>query len=138
MDWSPKSSSSSTSSSSEDRAAQLLQRRCNEDDDWLNLVLACIDQEDAGSYRRGKKQTQHNFDDAKYCIDRDYLGENPIFTDEQFRKRFRVSKQRYLEIRERLSASNRFFQEIPDGVTKRFAVLINNMSSALVISSLNV
>ena len=122
MDLSPMSSTSSSSSSSEDRATKRARQR-RDDDELLHLIIACAEQENDSNYRRGKKQTRHNFNDARYCVERDYLGDSPLFTDEQFRKRFRGSKQCYANIKQKLSASNRFFQEIPEGVTKRYGVL---------------
>ena len=44
----------------------------------------------------------------------DYFSENPVYSDAQFRRRFRMGRNLFLKIHDKISAADDFFQQKPD------------------------
>lgn len=78
-------SSSSSSSSEEDLGANYASS--------IHL-LNTFHEAESTPYRRGKKQTIHDFERAQRYIQTDYLGENPTFSPDAFKRRFSMPIER--------------------------------------------
>jgi hypothetical protein len=62
------------------------------------------------------KKTRYDFEGAKYCINRDYLGPQPKFRCNAFRRMFRVTRTRFEKIAQGLCNTNTFHTSEPDAV----------------------
>ena len=83
------------------------------DDDMDVCILAYLlldsDKQHGGSIRGKKKNRYFGYHGAADQFMLDYLGDNPFFTDEEFRRRYRISKTIFVQIVTAVEAFDHWF-----------------------------
>ncbi|KAI9089434.1 hypothetical protein DFS34DRAFT_570282, partial [Phlyctochytrium arcticum] len=75
-------------------------------------------QDEIRRLRRTRKPNQYRGRDlGDWILNRDYFGvdgDQPLESDKDFRRRFRISKEIFLRIKADLTVQFRFFRQLPD------------------------
>ncbi|XP_058754741.1 uncharacterized protein LOC131627906 [Vicia villosa] len=83
------------------------------DEELVRLFFESQNQEEASSSRRPRRQRiniERNREDRHDRLFNDYFSETPVYTNEQFRQRYRMHKHVFLHIVEALGQHDEYFQ----------------------------
>ncbi|XP_022041738.1 uncharacterized protein LOC110944383 [Helianthus annuus] len=97
---------------------------------FQNLINEAAQLEDTGTSK--KRKTVHR--DRVKCHDnlmRDYFVDEPVFNEDIFRQRFRMSKRLFLKILSDVQANNSWFQDAEDASGRKSFTSIQKVTSTI-------
>ena len=98
------------------------------------LLLSMLEKErQSGSSSRKKRRSviNRNREEGHIRLVNDYFSENPVYTDSQFRRRFRMHRHLFLRIVETLGNHDEYFQMRVDATGKMGLSPLQKCTSAI-------
>ncbi|KAK7243211.1 hypothetical protein RIF29_38001 [Crotalaria pallida] len=106
----------------------------NSKEEMMRIILEKQREEQAGSSTRRTGKRRHierNREEGHTRLFNDYFSEQPVYTDEQFRRRFRMSKHVFLRNVQALGEHDEYFQLRVDGCGRQGLSPLQKCTSAI-------
>ncbi|XP_055589264.1 uncharacterized protein LOC129741548 [Uranotaenia lowii] len=101
---------------------------------WLVLAQAAIRKQSRsrGGSQPGKRPNiNRQAQDGAKRLMADYFSESSVYTDEQFRRRFRMGRKLFLEVANKVEQNNKYFAQKPDATGKWGLTCLQKCTAAL-------
>lgn len=100
-------------------------------DNIVNDVLEATSSSNICKVRKKREYTERDREEGHYRIWNDYFSSNPVYSDEQFRRRFRMRRDLFLRIQRALEQRYSYFQQRVDATGRNSLSPIQKCTAAI-------